>query len=533
MIKKRIPFDLPASITPRSYQWKFLEEAQRLVKQQPENWHLFTSPTGTGKSLMELMYLSLDSESLLITPRLEIIAGMLDKLGRYVDECTDEQLTDLGMLYGIYTPIRFRNILADGRLPWYPSCLIIDEAHHSSADSYKDISMYLNGVPTIGLTATGYRGTAKSTQDFYKQWNDTVNVVLDLKTAIENGYCSLPNVELWPLVDDDIISLSNGEFKVKAADEVIFDRIKALVERCKRFYDPRQRLWDRPTMFSVPSSDTAAELTNALKLAGLPAEKVTQETPRLKRSSIFESVIHQSIALVQIDVVSEGVDLPIRRLIDIRPTMSPVRWVQQIGRIMRPVSIGEQLPEYICCCRNLERHCYLMEGLFPDSKVKEAQEMFDDETHTIEQFKQRFSKRSGTRAIGLEGLGKFTITPVQLLNGLTVFTYNLVHMKDYIRTEYFVIVHPNNPDPVIGEKVSTSDPETREMKWGKWRLIESMPELKGCNTVKVQDNLTDKQQTMWSKYAEGFGLNPHLIINTRQFQALPFLMNTGLNFRRK
>lgn len=515
-MKSRLDFKLPESIKLRDYQDNAVSTAQQLIELQPENPHLFSSPTGTGKSLIELKLLQDIPNSILITPRLEIIAGMMDKLGHYVDGMSDNDLISLSKNYGIITPIRLRNILAKGELEFYPSVCIVDECHHDLADTYQDITMYLNGVPKVGFTATPFRGTPRGTQTFHKQWNDTINVCITLQDAINQGYCSLPETTIWPLIDDDLINVTNGEFKVASTEYEVCNVMTPIVTRCKQFYDNRQKMWDRPTMFSVPTTRTAIELTNALNNAGLPAMRVTQETPRNTRNNVFTKVVDCQVALVQIDIVSEGVDLPIRRLIDLKPTMSPVRWVQQIGRIMRP---STNPPEYICCCRNLERHCYLMEGMFPNSTVVDCQTAF-----------KAPSTRSGIRAVGLEGLGRFTITPVSLLNGATVFTYNLVHTEGFKRTEYFVIVHPNFPEPVYGKKESTKN-DRGEMSWGRWQLVESLPDLKGCQTAKLWD-LTEKQSAKWTRECESKGLNPHKKISNREFQLLPFLQNTGLNFSR-
>jgi len=456
----------------------------------------------------------------MITPRIEIIAGMMEKLGHCIHDMSDESLVTLSWKYGIITPIRLRNVLAKGLLSFMPSVLVIDEAHHDSANTYQDITMYLNGCPKVGLTATPYRGTPKGTQEFLKQWGNTVHTLLTLPDAIANGYCCLPRVTVWPLLDDDTVDVQNGEFKwnTEKATCNVHATITALVAACKRFYCKKSRTYDKPTMFAVPTTVAAKLLHQSLIKSNLPASIVTQETSRKDRVRAFETCVSGSTALVQISVVSEGVDLPIRRLIDLSPTMSPVKWLQQIGRIMRPD--GE--PEYVCCCRNLERHCYLMEGLLPNSAVKEAQEAFGEEGKPL------VSKRSGSRVVGLEGLGRFTTTPVFLMDGTVGFLYNLVHTAGFKRTEYMAFIHPNHPDPIKGMKVSTDN--GTEMKWGRWKLVDALPDLKGCISAKVNP-LTPKQQARWDESAAEHGLNPHRTINSREFQILPFLMNTGLRFR--
>lgn len=519
----RKAFKLPNHIQPRDYQIDFLAAAMDLIQSNPTQWHPFVSPTGTGKSIMELMFLSAVEGSLMITPRIEIIAGMLEDLGHNAEDWSAEKVVAKGMEYGIYTPIRLRNILAKGVLPYFPTCLLIDECHHDLANTYQDIDMYLNGCPKVGLSATMYRGTPDQTKIFHERWGNVINQVLSLRDAVEQGYCSFPTAELWPLVDDDLVDISNGDFKVKTVEGLLNNQFDSIKNQIYRMFDRTSRLYDRPTMLTVPGANTAIAVTRILNDAGLPAMCITQDTSRDRRSKAFQSCQASLSILVQINVVSEGVNLKkLRRIIDLSPTMSPVKWVQQIGRITRPVEPGELPPEYICACRNLERHGYLMEGLFPPSKIKEAQEAFEDDKG-----RPIYSKRSGIRVTGLEGLGKFTTTPVHMLDGCTSFMYNLVHTEGYKRTEYIALVHPSHPEVIYGVKESAQ--ENGEMKWGRWKLVEKLPELKNCRSAKVNP-LTPKQENRWRESAEHFGLNPHKEINTREFQVLPFLMNTGLKF---
>lgn len=811
-------FTLPSSIVPRPYQVDAAHAMQQLVTRQPETWHLFSSPTGTGKSIIELMYLSQNPDSIMITPRVEIISGMLDKMGEKTDGLDDMKLTRLAWdRYGIITPIRLRNMLAKGELDFMPHSLLIDECfpagtmvdtpfgpepiehiqtgnkvltydessgtikvgtvgkvyinplpaimvriqvdgrliectsnhpiltsrgwvpagalynddevcvlqwrdyepnetpagqgtqvatellspfvhgkcyesrtiyadgadepqariradestqpnvkpvdsikdeehpsndwtqtanqererdrlnrmraidsgcneveavdsanqenarstlrveggfgqyvstvssgdrrqftrhavsegtgrteiaiptfvrldsvevyeyrsergtgesdsgnyvynfevegthtylangiivhncHHDSAQTYQDITMYLNGCPKVGLTATPYRGTPKQTREFHRQWGDTVNQILSLSDAVEQGFYQIPECEIWPLLDDDTIDVSAGDFRVTTCEAKLADSYGLLVSNCRKYYNTTERLWDMPTLFSLPGSKSVEALASAFRKAGMPVVTVTQATSRLDRIKAFDATVNCVCALLQINVVSEGVDLPIRRVIDCSPTMSPVRWFQQVGRIRPSKSADSVPPEYICCCRNLERHCYLFEGLLPNTTIQEAQSAFTDD-----EGKPVFSKRSGTRVVGLEGLGRFVTTPVHLLNGTIGFMYNLVSVEGNKRTEFIAFVHPNNQDPVYGIKQSAND--GTEMKWGKWRLIESIPDVKGCVSAKVNP-LSEKQESRWYSSAEAFGLDPHRQVDTREFQILPFLMNTGLSFR--
>ena len=518
-MKRNIKF--PSNLCFRNYQLDFLSTAKRLICDEPDKWHLFSAPTGTGKSICELLLHDDTSNSVLVTPRIEIIRDMLEKSGIECETLND--IVSTGVEYGIHTPIRLRNTLAKGLINYQPGLVILDEAQHDLAETWQDLIMYLNYCPKVGLTATPYRGSPKQTAKFRQQWNNKVHQIISLKDAVKDGFISIPAPTIWPLVDDDVISVSNNEFQSKAANLLIFDRIKDVVSRCKQFWDKYFHLWDRPTMFAVSTSELVVKLVTELNLAGLPAVAVTQASTRKQRQEAFEKVVSCKAALVQIDVVSEGVDLPIRRLIDIKPTLSPVRWLQQVGRVTRPVGLDEELPEYICCCRNLERHGYLMEGMFPNEKIVEAQQAF-----------KQPSKRSGMRAVGLECLGKFTNTPVHCLDGTTAFLYNLISVQGYNRIEYCILLHPNSLEPLIAKKESQRDNESEDVryKWGKWKLIESIPDVTGFASA-TASTLTEKQANKYREQASQYGLDPFKPVTNRNFQVLPLLWNLSEQFGRK
>jgi len=512
-MKRKIKF--PERISFRKYQLDGVETAKRLIATEPDKWHLFSGPTGTGKSIFELLLLNEIEDSILITPRIEIIRDMLEKSGIFAD--TVDEIVTTGQQFGIYTPIRLRNILARGTLPLRPSVLIVDEAQHDLAETYQDIIMYLNYCGKIGATATPYRGTPKQTQKFMKQWNNKVHPLITLRDASTQKYISIPEPEIWPLVDDDEITVENNEFRSNSVTSFTFDRIKVIAECSRRFWDRYMQSWDIPTMFAVSTKEMVGRLVQCLREQGLPAFGVTQSTSKKARNDIFDATIGCRCGLVQIDVVSEGVDLPIRRLIDVKPTLSPVRWLQQIGRITR--YSPDMLPHYVCCCRNLERHGYLMEGMIPNDKIVEAQESFN-----------KPSKRSGMRAIGLENLGKFKPANVHCSNGITAFLYNLVQVQGYHRTEYCILVHPNSMETLKAMKtVPRNEDGTYDWKKARWTAINDIPDLTGFASAHT-NQLTDNQAAWWKRDCETFGLNPHREVTNKNFQVLPLLADLSRQY---
>jgi hypothetical protein len=469
---------------------------------------LYTAPTGTGKSYIQLELLRRFPDLYLVTPSVEIIAGLLQKMG--LPEGTDAEE------HRVFTPIRLRNLLAAGTVQ-QPGKLCVDEAHHAEAETYKLLEAYVGGVPAVGYTATGFRGTPKGTAALRATWGEPVPIITFAEAA-NAGYLSVPTCRIEPLIDDDVIEVVNGEFVVSRIGEHVMGHVGRVVDLSADWVRPEGTgvRWDRPTMYAVPTKEAAWRLAVALSGAGYPALTVTAETNKKFRQENFRAVVERKAALVQIAVVSEGVDLPIRRLVDLRPTLSPVFWMQQVGRIERPVSEGEPPPEYVCCCRNLLRHAYLMEGMIPAGAIKESEEAFGGP-----------GNRMGVRSLGFEGLGRFKAVELPLADGTTGLMYSLMSMQHDRRVDYVVLSSPAKSEvlyatrsiPRVNGMVQYHDARNHP-----WKPIAGLPDMTGFASL-PPGPLTPAQRAFWVKSAHHRGLDPDPDkVNNKNFQALPVLL---------
>jgi hypothetical protein len=479
----------------RDYQVAAIQYVEQNISATPRI--LFASPTGTGKSYIinELRYQAAMKLCYVVSPKIEILEAMGRKCGLTGDpEC-----------WGYYTPIRLRNLLAKGEVE-QPHRLIIDEVHHSTANSYQELIALANPKECIGFTATPYRGTPKGTKELLDFWGEPVWCIT-YPEAAERGYISIPNFSIVPLIDDDVIKVTGGEFQVTGCDEVIVDHITAIVEMCRQYFE---ELWDRSTMISVPSVESASVVQHALAATGIPANIVTGETTSAYRKIAFANCVDCTHALIQINVVSEGIDLPIRRIIDLRPTMSPVFWLQMLGRSMRPVKDGEEAPEYICCNRNLLRHAYVLDGLVPGHAIKAATDAFGG-----------MGSRKGLRVLGFESLGRFVGTEIPLADGTVGLMYAVSTVSGHQVTEYCVICTPRHSEPVCAMRLRKSGTFT-----DKWQRC-SMPVIdRGFSSVPARP-ISEKHMKFWKRNALHRGLNPDVEVNSRQAVALGVLLNTS------
>lgn len=469
----------------------------------------FAAPTGTGKSVCELATQAelrkRGIDAWIITPRVEIVRGMMEKLGHDAAGASVGALVREALDARITTPVRLVNMLRRGDLDTLPRVLVIDEVHHSTAATYEEMRLALGKCQLIGYTATPYRGTPRSTQEFAALWGEPCWII-DIPTAINRGFMSCPEFKVVPLLDDDDISVANGEFVVRSIESDTMTRLDAIADLVAA------NSGDVPTMVSVPSTETVRALCEALLRRGVPCSSVTQKTSDAERRIAFERCIHSRHVLVQINVVSEGVDLPIRRLIDASPTMSPVRWMQQVGRITRPGGTSY----YLCTNRNVERHGYLWAGAVPPRALKDA----------VSAFGKMSPRSAGVRVVGLERIGKLRPVELPLADGTTGAMYGLQSVEENGRVnEYIIILHPLTQQPFTAWRVRGN----AEQGYGTWQQIPAMPDIDRATARSMGNGrLSDKQAAWWRKSATFYGLAGDADVNAKAFQALPVLANCGV-----
>ena len=469
----------------------FLRAAKRGQRQ------LYGGPTGCGKSFVELAVQRELPNCWIVSPREEILDGMMNKMG-WTGDPYDRKLC---------TPIRLRNKLVKGEGD-PPSYVLWDESHHQIADSYQQLELLSGLAPAAGFTATPYRGSPRSTRDFLELWGEPLWMIT-LSEAEAMGYVSLPTYEMLPLVDDDEIEVTNGEFTIESVESATMDRLEHLATVARERWMLADGTWNRPTIFAFPSSRLCNRLAELL-----PVTPVSAATPRAMRSQAFKDVVDRKVAIAHINIVTEGVDAPLRRLVDCSPVMSPVKFVQQMGRVMRPVPDGEPKPIYTGCNRNILRHSYALEGCVPNSVVAEAEKVFG------------FSERTlSTRVIGMESIGRFRPARVRTASGITVHVYCVSEVSGSKVTDYAALAHPGLP-PIWAVRVHVKK-EDGSRDWGKWQRCEAPASLRGFGSASANP-VSEKQRVWWKRSAAGRGLDPSFEPDKRSFAALPFLMDLNM-----
>lgn len=473
---------------------------------------LVAAPTGTGKSYSLIRWRNEIARSLIVTPSLDIIIGFLEKIGIQIP-LGDNAIVEAAWRERITTPLRLRNALIAGTCDFVPDILLLDETHHKNASSWQDIST-LCRCPEIGVTATPYRGTPHGTAALRKEWGNPHWLITE-KQACDAGYIARPEMVTWPLVDDDIIEVSNGELIASQVTAAVKDKLSHLLQLSRQLFN-EDGSPKRATVFSFPDGQTAEEFFKAADAMGLAVCMVRQDTPRIIRQVALERAAEGRQALINVRVVGEGVDTPFRVYVDASPTLSPVLWRQRLGRIMRPLKAGEAAPVYYCTNNNLMRHFYLLDGAMPSGFLAASIAAFG-----------KYTERAGSRAFGLESLGRLRPVELKLVNGLRVHCYAVTQMHEGKQTQYFVIVHPAVTQPLWCQRVNTRAGE--EMTYSKWEKCQPPSELTGFKSI-TAGALSIKQAQWWAKErggAKDYGIATEQP-NNKEFQLLPVLANIGV-----
>lgn len=258
--------------------------------------------------------------------------------------------------------------------------LIVDEAHHSTAKTYRKVIDYVKkkvpNVKLIGLTATPFR-TAEAEQGLLaKIYSDGIKngqVVhgdigityqIGLKELINRQILAKPifesyytdeaygdslGVDAWESIQH--LDILPDEVAQQMADSAA--RNKLIVE----IYKNNQKQYGQTILFAV-NVVHAIQLTALFKKEGIKADYIV--------SSIKDAVTDVTISrednerkleeyregylqvLINVNILTEGVDLPKTKTVFLaRPTVSSILMTQMVGRALRGTAAGGTSSAYI------------------------------------------------------------------------------------------------------------------------------------------------------------------------------------------
>ena len=237
--------------------------------------------------------------------------------------------------------------------------LIVDEAHHSAARTYRDL---VQAAPVvIGLTATPQRLDGKGLGDV---GFGCIIEPVTVRDLIRDGYLSEPLCYAKPF-DASKLRIAHGEFTTESAEESVRYLHGEIAEHWLEHGKGRIGV-----AFSC-SIKHGEEIAAALRAVGARVECVSGEDTKERRDDVLNHLKWRELdVVVNCQLYGEGWDLPALDLcIMARPTASLTVYRQQVGRIMRP---KPERPILLDHAGNLVRHGFVTELIewTLDGKVK-------------------------------------------------------------------------------------------------------------------------------------------------------------------
>lgn len=218
--------------------------------------------------------------------------------------------------------------------PDYFDYLIIDEFHHAVNDQYQRIINYFKPKFLLGLTATPERLDGK---DIHEICDYNVPYEISLKEAINKGVLvPFHYYGIYDTVDYSSIHLVRGHYDEKQLDKAYIgnkDRYDLIYKYYKKY--PSKR-----ALGFCCSRKHANEMAKEFCARGIDAVAVYSNTngePSEERNIAIQKLKSQEIKVIfSVDMFNEGVDIPdLDMVMFLRPTESPVVFLQQLGRGLR------------------------------------------------------------------------------------------------------------------------------------------------------------------------------------------------------
>ena len=295
---------------------------------------LLTLPTGAGKTVIfsEITRLAglKGANVLILVHRKELI----DQAG--------DKLTKADVKYGIIAAghkeskssvqiASVQTLINRLNNPDQYNLIIIDEAHHAVANSWRKIFEFYKKAKRLGVTATPMRMTGAGLGEIF----DDLIVGSTIPELVDKGYLAEHEVYAPPnKLNLDKIRTIRGDYSKKEVEDEL-DKVDIVGDAVENY---RRLGQNKPAIAFCISVKHGQYVTNKFKEAGYTAELITGSMNSDDRKTLVDNFKDGKVQiLVSIDVVSEGFDVENCYVaILLRPTQSEALYIQQVGRVLRP-----------------------------------------------------------------------------------------------------------------------------------------------------------------------------------------------------
>ena len=217
-----------------------------------------------------------------------------------------------------------------------PGMIVIDEAHHALAKTYKEMWERFPKATFLGLTATPCRLNGKGFTDLFdvlvQSWS--VPEFISKGRLATYDFVSIKSDGVTQRLIDSLQKRgADGDYQNKEMDMLL--NKKPSIERLYRSLEEFGK--DRKGIVYAINISHAQKITKLYQEHGVKAITIDSKTPAAERQQDIEAFKKGDIqVLVNVDIFSEGFDCPDVEFVQLaRPTLSLAKYLQMVGRGLR------------------------------------------------------------------------------------------------------------------------------------------------------------------------------------------------------
>ena len=212
--------------------------------------------------------------------------------------------------------------------------IIIDEAHHVTSPSYKKVIDYFQSKFLLGLTATSNRMDGNS---IYEIFDENIACDIRLNDALEHDlivpfhYFGISDIKS---IDYENVDLTKIDVLAKLLS--VNKRVDYIIEQMNFYSFVGAK---RKAIGFCVSKEHGTFMSEEFNKRGINSTFLSSEDSVLNRVKFIEKLEDDNDELeviFTVDIFNEGVDIPsINTVLFLRPTNSPIVFIQQLGRGLR------------------------------------------------------------------------------------------------------------------------------------------------------------------------------------------------------
>ena len=217
-----------------------------------------------------------------------------------------------------------------------PGMIVIDEAHHALAKTYKEMWERFPKAKFLGLTATPCRLNGKGFTDLFdvlvQSWG--VPEFISKGRLATYDFVSIKSDGVTQRLIDSLQKRgADGDYQNKEMDMLL--NKKPSIERLYQSLEEFGK--DRKGIVYAININHAQKVTKLYQEHGVKAIAIDSKTPATERQQDIEAFKKGDIqVLVNVDIFSEGFDCPDVEFVQLaRPTLSLAKYLQMVGRGLR------------------------------------------------------------------------------------------------------------------------------------------------------------------------------------------------------